>query len=290
MRRVIFHRADSLDEALALKTRFGNDARILAGGTDLLIALRNDSIVREPLHLIDIWPLREMARVDRERSEVTIDTLVTHAQVESDEEIRRVAPLLSMACGQIGSPQIRNRGTVGGNLCNASACADTVPPLLALEASVTLRSERGERAVPLADMILSPYRTVIEPDELLTHIRFDVPGDGAVSSFIKLGRRNALAVSRMSVAVVARRDGDQALSDVRVAAGSVAPKPQRFAAVEELLSGQQAAPELFAAAGRRLAKEMIQITGRRWSTPYKEPVVSALLERALAMALGDASA
>jgi CO/xanthine dehydrogenase FAD-binding subunit len=167
----------------------------------------------------------------------------------------------------------------------ASPCADTLPPLLALESVLTLCSARGTRLVPLNEAILAPYQTVLQEDEILTAISFTALADRAASAYCKLGRRNALSISRMSVAVVLSRESNGRLSDVRIAAGSVAPSPRRFPEVERLLLDQVPSDALIEAAGAELAAAMIRITGRRWSTPYKEPVVAALTRRALRRAL-----
>src|SRR5208283_4982907 len=125
-----------------------------------------------------------------------------HTGVAFSKLLQERAKLLSSAASVIGSPQVRERGTVGGNIMNAAACADTVPPLIALGARVTLQSKAGCRELALADLFVKPYQTKAKPDELLTDIRFPKLPPGARSAFIKLGRRNALSISRMSVAVV----------------------------------------------------------------------------------------
>ncbi|MFO7653598.1 MAG: FAD binding domain-containing protein [Candidatus Krumholzibacteriia bacterium] len=281
MRRVIHHTPASIGEALALKAELGPDARLLAGGTDLLIALRQEPASAPPIEVIDLGQLADLAQIAVGDDAVVLGALATHAQIADHPALRVAVPLLADACAAVGSPQIRHRGTLGGNLVNASPCADTAPPLIALDAQLVLRSVRGERRVPLDAALLAPYRTALEADEILVAVTFPRPAAGTGTAFVKLGRRNALAVSRMSVAVRFRRDDGGRFADVRVAAGSVVPTPCRFPAVEELLDGQIVEPTVMAAAGRRLAEEMVRITGRRWSTPYKEPVAASLLERAL---------
>ena len=299
MRRVTFHKASTLDEALDRKARAGGEGRFLAGGTDLIIGLREQSSRLEPLTIIDLTGIEELRRVELvpgdpqtpgakgaeggpgPRRVLRLGPMLTHAEAERHPLLRRHAFLLSQACAQVGSPQIRNLGTLGGNLVHASPCADTVPPLLALEARVTLASGRGRRTVPVSEFLLAPYKTALAEDELLTSILLISPPDGAVSAFCKLGRRRALSVSRMSLAASGRIGEDGGIDFVRVAAGSVAPTPRRFPEVESFLAGRVPSPELLDQAGARLAGEMIEITGRRWSTPYKERVVKVLLRRVL---------
>lgn len=280
MRRFGFHKASSLQEALELKAHFGTGGLLVAGGTDLLVALRDQDPSLPPVDVIDIGRLAELKGVFRQNGGIRLGPLATHTEVARSPEIRRWAPLLAAASAEVGSPQIRNRGTVGGNLCNASPCADTVPPLVALGAEATLRSVRGSRTVRVEEAVVAPYRTVLADDEILTDIHFAPIADGVGSAFVKLGRRNALSVSRMSVAVIL------GTGIVRIAAGSVLPTVRRFPEVEGFLDGKAPAAELFDAAGSLLAAEMIRISGRRWSTPYKEPVVAVLLKRALARAAG----
>jgi carbon-monoxide dehydrogenase medium subunit len=284
---VILGRAETLEAALERKAQRGEEARILAGGTDLVVELRGtdgqELHQQAPLELVDITRLDGLDGIDVTDTTVTIGCLATHARVARHAAIHAHAPLLAAACAQVGSPPIRHRGTVAGNVCNASACADTLPPLLALDARLVAHSMRGERVLPVTDAVLAPYRTALAPDEMLTRIFFDRPAPETRSVFLKLGRRNALSVSRMSIAVVARLDPGGRWRDVRVAGGSVAPTPCRFTAIERLLEGEAAGEALAAEAGARLAAEMVALTGRRWSTPYKEPVVGALLGRALGM-------
>lgn len=293
MRRVIFHRATDLAHALALAEEHAEQARLLAGGTDLIVALRQDSRSLEPLHLIDLTSLARGAATDSlgaiedNQAEISIGALVTHTQITQSPLLHRAAPLLAQACAQIGSLQIRNRGTIGGNLCNASPCADSAPALIALGAELILQSTRGERCLPLSAALLAPYKTALAPGEILTRIRFRRPVPDARMAFIKLGRRNAVSVSRMSIAVTLRQDAQSRMQEVRIAAGSVAPTPQRFPEIEQYLSGHAPSPERFAEAGRQLSARMVAACGRRWSTPYKQPVAEALLARALEQALEE---
>jgi xanthine dehydrogenase FAD-binding subunit len=288
VRRFHFSRISTLEELLAWKGKFGASGRPIAGGTDLIVGLREAAFDLPAIEVGDITAVPELKGIaagaggpDGTGCEIRVGPLATHSQVARHSEIGRRAALLAAGASEVGSPQIRNRGTIGGNICNASPCADTVPPLIALGAVLTLRSLRGARKLPLEEAILGPYRTAMEDDEVLTDICFPVPPEGSRSSFIKLGRRNALSISRMSIAVVSRLDGSGILRDVRVAGGSIASTPRRFRAVETVLEGNVPGDDLLAAAGDKMVAEMIRMTGRRWSTPYKEPVVASLLKRAV---------
>jgi CO/xanthine dehydrogenase FAD-binding subunit len=286
VRSISFCRAASIEEACDRKAAGGARAWFVAGGTDAIVALRDGSPSLDAVTIIDISGIAALGGIEREGDAVRIGPLVTHAEVERSVSLRMTATLLVEASTEVGSPQIRNRGTIGGNIMNASSCADTAPPLVALGAELTLRSVRGERRLLLEEALLAPYRTALADDELLTDIRFPALPAGTGSAFVKLGRRNALSISRMSVAAIAGRGEGERLAGVRIAAGSVVPVVRRFREVEARLEGFTPVPERLEEAGRAMAEEMVRLAGRRWSTPYKEPVVAALLRRAVQRAVG----
>ncbi len=270
----------TIAEACDALAAHGAETRLLAGGTDLLIELRRGS-KKAPRVVLDISGVAEMAGIAESGGHIALGPLTTHAELARSELLREFAPLLGEAAAAIGSPQIRARGTVGGNIMNAAACADTVPPLIALGATVTLQSKAGRRELALADLFVKPYQTRANADELLTAVRFPKPGPGARSAFIKLGRRNALAISRLSVAAMLELGKDGRITEARIVPGAAFPTWQRVTEAERLLLGEMPGEPLFASAGRKVSEEMIKATGRRWSTEYKEPVIAVLVSRAL---------
>jgi len=272
--------ARSLEQAKEALAEYTPGAALLAGGTDLLIEWRRPA-ARAPRTVIDISRIGELRGIGMEEGMVVIKPLCTHAEIMSSQTLRTFAPLLSASAATIGSPQIRNRGTVGGNIMNAAACADTVPPLAALNARVTLQSRSGKREIQMVDLFVKPYHTRAKDDEILTRIRFEGLTPRKRSAFLKLGRRNALSISRLSVAVILEQDGSGKIVDARIVPGAALPVWERMREAEGLLLGQIPSPELCASAGRKVAEEMIVRTGRRWSTPYKEPVMAVLVRRAL---------
>lgn len=166
---------------------------------------------------------------------------------------------------------------------NAATCADTVPPLIALDARVRLHSAKGDRECDLAELFLKPYRTIARADEILTVIRFPpLPANGR-SAFVKLGRRNAVAISRLSVAAIIVQDDRGFITDARLVPGAIFPTWKRVTEAERMLVGNMPSGELFRAAGNKVSEVMISHTGRRWSTEYKEPVLSVIVRRALEM-------
>jgi len=288
VRGIAYCRGGNVEEALELKARYGRDAAFLAGGTDLVPALRRRAPGQLPSVVCDIAGIGALRGVADEGGGLLVGPLTTHAAIAADPLVLRRAPLLAQAASLVGSCQVRAMGTIGGNVCNASPCADTLPALLACDALFALRSPRGGRTLPAGDFLRAPYETALAPDELLAGIRVGCLPPGGGSGFVKLGRRSACSISRMSVAVVLRRGEGGRIAEARVAAGAVAPVPVRFVRVEALLAGSEMSPALRGEAGAALAREMIAASGVRWSTPYKEPVVAALLGRALEEAWGRA--
>ena len=269
-----------IKEVCKLLADFGTDAQILAGGTDLLIELRKP-YSKSPKVVIDISRLLELKGIEEFGNSVRIKPLTAHTDIVQSKIIQQFAPLLRQAVSTIGSPQIRNRGTIGGNIMNAAACADTVPPLMALGATVKLQSVEGERVVSIIDFFVKPYQTIATTNEILTEIRFPKLLNSFKTAFIKLGRRNALAISRLSVAAILQKNDSGIIQEARIVPGAVFPKWQRMTEAEKILIGQKPSKELFMEAGEKVSEVMISFTGRRWSTEYKEPVIAVLVRRAL---------
>ena len=173
-------------------------------------------------------------------------------------------------------------GTLGGNVCNAAACADSLPALVCLDAVAHVRTPNGEHGWPVSELVVSPNHTLILPGELLVSFQYRIPSPGSRSIFLKLGRRNALAISRLTVAVLGRLDEQGRVAEVRIAAGAATPRFSRFKSAEDSLIGQFPTAERYAAAARLVVEEMMRITGPRWSTEFKEPALTAMTGRALA--------
>lgn len=278
MKPFAYSACSSLEEACALLA--GAPGKVLAGGTDLLIELRRPG-TSAPGSLVDISRIESLRGIEAVDGAVQIGPLTTHAQVARSALLHTAAGLLATAAGSVGSPQIRNRGTIGGNIMNAAACADTVPALTALEARLVLASTQGERIVPIERFFKEPYVTVARPDEILTRIAFSPLPPGTRGAFIKLGRRNAVAIARLSVAAVVTCESGGRITGARIVPGAAMPVWSRVPGAETMLIGEYPSSSLFASAGRATAEAMIRMTGRRWSTEYKEPVLAVLVRRAL---------
>ncbi|MBQ3072136.1 MAG: FAD binding domain-containing protein, partial [Oscillospiraceae bacterium] len=214
----------------------------------------------------------ELYGIREEEASVHIGALTTFTELEKSELIGRLFPALQKAAAEVGGPQVRNRGTVGGNICAASPAADAAPPLLALDATVVAVGVNGERKIPIRKLFLAPRKTCLTPDEVVTEII--LPKTGSRSGFIKVGKRNALAVSSINMAVSAVIT-DGKLTDVRVAAGSCAPTPRlcpRTAACL-LAGGLNAVPT-----AQEILMEEISPIDDRWATAeYRRMVAKNML-------------
>ena len=283
MQEFDLHRPKTVAEALDLLAEFGAEARVLAGGTDLMLALRARPGLKLK-NIVDLSGLAELSFIREEGDLVKLGPLTTMARVAQSPLIASRAGLLAAAAAAVGSPQIRNRGTIGGNVANAAVCADTVPPLVALEAQVKLERRGGERWLSLPDFITGPNRTVLEPGELLTEIAFTRLPATASWGVMRLARRQAMAIARLNVAVVLDRDGEGVVTAARISPGAVLARPGRIAAAEEVLLGRRPDPALISRAAAQVG-DALAAAGRRWSTPYKEPAITALTERAIKQAL-----
>ena len=274
---------DTIEEVIELLWKAEGKAKIIAGGTDLVIGLRNRD--HTPQFIIDITRVEALRMIGEKNGTISIGAAVTHSEIASSSLLKKYGKVLSDAASEIGSPQIRNIGTIGGNIVNASPAADTIPPLMVLNATGRVVSREGEKEVPLSQLFKGPYETNLKPHELLAHITFQkLPAD-VRSSFIRLARRNAMAIARMSVAILLQTKKDR-IEDIRISVGSVTPIPQRMSEAEVFLRGKSPDEEALKRASFKVSETMIHRSGVRPSTSYKRPVVEVLFMRAMRKALG----
>ncbi len=281
MQNFKFIRPENLDQACRILSENRGKVKILAGGTDVMIEMRDDKLPPSIEMVMEISHLEELRFIEDDGKNIRIGAATTHAEVAESELIRKNAPLLAEAAATVGSPQIRNRGTVAGNSITASPAADTIPPLLVLDATVVLRRGTEKREVPLRDIFTGPNQTNIGNDELVTEIYFEKLPDDTRTAFIKLARRNSAAKSRMNFAARARQNDAGEVIELRISAGSVTPSPARFNAAENILLGKIPSESLLKEAGEAVSGDMIRQSGYRWSTDYKKPVVESLTVRVL---------
>jgi CO/xanthine dehydrogenase FAD-binding subunit len=271
--------AKTMDDAVRLLNEPDIRSIPLAGGTDVYVALRVNPVWFD--RLVDIRRIPELNEISIEGDQFKLGAAVTFSHAIKNPILQRVAPFLVEACKTIGGPAVRNCGTFGGNVSNAAACADSLPSLVCLEAVAHLRSTKGERQLKVEDLVTGPHPTQLDPGELLTHFTFKVPPENARSCFIKIGRRKAQSISRLSIAVIGTVDAAGLVDYVRVCPGAAVATPVLFPKVEDVLLGKKPDKETITAAADQLVADMIESTGRRWSTEYKEITLKAIAERSL---------
>lgn len=270
----------TVPEVLDCLARYRDKAKILAGGTDLLVKMKTGGPSCE--YLIAIKDVTELRYLRAGAASLNIGALTSLAEIQASGIVKERYSALFEAVRSMAAPAVRNMGTIGGNLGNASPAADTAPPLLVFDAALTLAGKRGERTLPLAEFFIGPGQTVLAADELITDIRLTAPAADTGSSFLKLGRV-AADIAKINVAVLLERDGD-ACRRCRIAFGSVGPTPLRLPAVEAMLAGRQVTAALLMAAAQSAADLIKPIDDRRSTGSYRRQVSGVMLEEALAAA------
>jgi len=276
----------TIEEAIDLLWKTEGKTKIVAGGTDLVIGLRDGD--HTPQFIIDITRIEELRKIEEKNGTISIGAAATHSEIASSPMVKKYGKVLSDAASEIGSPQIRNLGTIGGNIVNASPAADTLPPLMVLNAMGKVMSREGEREVRLSQLFKGPYETNLKPHQLLVGVTFQKLPSDMRSSFIRLARRDAMAIARMSVAVLLRmEERKKRIEDIRIAVGSVTSTPQRMSEAEAFLMGKSPDEEFLRKSSIKVSETMIHRSGVRLSTSYKRPVVEALFVRAIKKALEE---
>jgi len=278
--RFEYHAPASLPEALELLSRWGEKAKVFAGGTDLLVSMKKREVL--PNHLINLKGISELKGVSDEKEGLKIGALVTLWEIERSKTVKEKYSILWEAVSVMASPQVRTLGTIGGNLSSAVPSADTAPPLIALGASVSLKGIHGERRVRVEDFFRGPGESVLKPDEILTQILIPKPSDGSGGTYLKMMRRNALDLALVGVAVSLRLDSERKVcKEARIVLGAVAPTPIRAPKAEEILIGKEMNEALAKEAGRMASEEARPISDVRASMEYRQTIVSILTKRAL---------
>ena len=276
----------SLEEALDMLGRHGAAARPMAGGTDLLLKLRHGGPVRYVVGLRNI-PGLDYVRFDKERG-LAVGPMASLAGVASHPDVARFYPALAQAAAATATVQIRNMGTVTGNLCNASPAADTATPLWVHGAEVVLARPDGERVLPLASFFRGPGQTALEGPELVREIRVSPPGAGEASDYQRLSQRSKVDITAVSVAALVALDGAGLCVRARLALGAVGPTPLGAPAAEAALVGAALTPDRLAQAAVLAAAAARPISDVRASAGWRKKMVEVLARRALAAAIAKA--
>ena len=269
---------ESLEDALNIKQEQGADARVIAGGTDLILRMRDR--VFSPKLLLDLRR-SSLDTISCDASEMRLGAYVTLSQILDDGRIAALFPSLVEACLQFAGPPIRNRATLGGNLVNASPAADLTPPLMAYDAAIVLTSSRGERVLPLVEFFTGPGQSVMQADEILTEIRMPLMPPDTASSFIKLGQRRSMAISIINLSTRLTLGAKGTVSDARIVLGAVAPTPVRAVAAEAVLMDEELTDERISQAAEATRTEISPITDVRASGDYRGRMAEVLVRRAL---------
>ena len=281
-----YYEPASLAEASDLMRRLGKDASIIAGGTDLLVEMKEE--LRSVLHLVNIKKIQNLRDFTYDPAAgLRFGALVTVREIETSPHVIGNYPNLAKAVSLLGSVQVRNRATVVGNICRASPSADTIPPLIADGASLTVYNGGTERTVLLEDFFTGPGRTVLSPGDIVTGISLPAPRPTSGRAYIKHGRRKAMELATVGVAVSIEHAAGHC-SDIRIALGAVAPTVIRARRTEDLLRGRTIDAALLAEAAESAMQEATPIGNVRASAAYRRDMVGVLTRRAIGYAMGGA--
>ena len=276
----------SLKEVHANLKEFGSDAKLVAGGTALIIMMKQ-RLVR-PSCLISLRSVRGLNGIELQNGGLRIGGLATHRQLETSPLIRRRLPMLADTYHHVATLRVRNMATVGGGLAHADPNQDPPPSLIALSATLKATSANGSRVIPMDEFFKDYYETVLNPDELITEVMVPKLPPNSGAAYIKFLPRTADDYATVSAAAVLTLDkSNKTIADVRIALGSVGVTPIRATAAEAVLRGQPLKTEAFAEAGEKAKEAVDPISDFRGSAGYKKDMAAVFVRRALEKALGD---
>lgn len=275
----MLYNGNSIEEVVALLGEYKEKSKVVAGGTDLLIALRNEKI--SPVVLIDISKIMELKSIEVTEGKIILGSGVTFTQIVESEIFKDNLYGLYKACRLVGSPQIRNKGTIGGNIAHNSPAADSVPPLIALGANINLASIRGIRKISLEDYYTDRDSYGIKEDELIVSIEFNTLKEDEILTFSKLGLRKALAISRITISSLIELNHEKTITSVKIASGSISKYPMREIEVEEFLLGKELNNQTIEGAINELQLSMDERLKGRSTLSYKRKAVEGILREAL---------
>jgi carbon-monoxide dehydrogenase medium subunit len=275
-------RPKNLKEAFSAVERTKGLTKFLAGGTNVISDIRAGTL--SPKLLVDLSGLKSLSNIKETKRTVSIGALTTISEIVKSDIMRKVAPILSCAAQQLGNTLTRNRATLGGNLADASPAADMAPPLLALEALIHMNNGQGKgRKLPLDEFFRGPNKTVLAKGEIITKITFLKPEKSTHGSYIKLGLRDSMAISIVSLAVLLQIE-KKVCKKARIALGAVAPTPFRSYRVEKELEGREISKKYIQEIAVLIEKEISPISDIRASAEYRKYETSVLLKRAIQQA------
>jgi carbon-monoxide dehydrogenase medium subunit len=273
-----YFKVKSVAQACRVLHRFKGQAALLAGGTDLIVKMRLGKI--SPKALVDIKHIPELHSMRVTRTQIVLGPLTTIAEIVNDSELKRILPILSHTALLMASPQVRNRGTVGGNLCNASPSADMAPPLLVLGTKLRYRNGEDQKTINLADFFKGPGTTILGNEGLLTAIVIPIPHRETRIGYQTLTLREAMDLSVVSAAAFLRKEHG-IIEEARLALGAVAPVPLRAVGAEKILIGKQGKSKHIQIAAETAALECVPISDVRASEEYRREMIKVVTRRVL---------
>jgi carbon-monoxide dehydrogenase medium subunit len=282
-----YYLPETVDEVLKhLKDSNGN-TRIMAGGTDLMILVRKGMVKTQGI--IDIGNIKELKYIREEGKYIKIGALTTHSQLAESALLKKKARVLALAAGCVGSPQIRNAGTIGGNIVNAHSAADTAIALTALNAQARIKGPEGEKEKPLSELYTGVGKSFVDPTkEIITEFVFETPGENESTAFMRHAKRKALALPILNLGVwLKTNSGKNILEDVRIAVGPMDYKPLRAVETENMLKGQPLTEKTLKSAQETIIKEIKPRDSFQGRAAYKTDMVKVFLARAIVEAVGD---
>ncbi len=267
----------NFEEAFDNLSLNSNRTAIIAGGTDVIIGIRNNSSRFKDVNLIiDLKSIPKISEIKETEVEILIGSFSTFTSIFENNLIKKYFPLLVDAVSQIGNLQVRNRATIGGNIVNCAPCADSVPPLLVYNAEVVIRNSNGSFRIPLSEFLISPYKTKLKHNEILEAIALPIPQDNYKGKFIKLGKRKGVAISRLTFAILLDIVENK-INTLKIASGAITPIATRFNEIEEKYIYSTPNDTTLINLVTDVASSILSKTGIRWSYPYKLPVFQQLL-------------
>lgn len=269
-----------IEEALETLSNYGKEIKVIAGGTDLLIQYYDR--LYEVNGWLDLKNISELKNIRIKKNEMEIGAMVTHAQLEKSGDIQKYFPVLSQSAADIGSPQIRNRGTIGGNIVNASPAGDLLAPLMAYKAKFKLLSTQGEKIVPAEEFFIGPKKTILEPTQLLTQVILPLPSEKTYGCWIKIGKRKALIIATITLALVVEMVKDnKTVKDVSACLGSVAPTPIEIKEIRKKMVGKNFNQLDFNQLGQLAEDKISPIDDIRGTREYRKDVAKNIMINAL---------
>lgn len=252
----------------------------IAGGTDLLVEMKSGHDISNNT-VIDLTHIKEMSGVKKIDNEIEIMACTTHDEVVLNNDVNKCLKALSAACRLVGSPQIRNMGTIGGSIGTASPASDPMPALMLADGKVVIINKKGEtREERLEDFILKPGVTTLKQDEMILSVKVKSLEEYK-QSFYKIGRRKALAIARLNFAMAVLKNDDETIKDIKIVIGAALPVTKRFYDIEKDLIGKKLTGDIIEQVSKEISEQVLAIAGPRKSSEYKIPVIRNVINSML---------